>query len=580
MRPAGAARALLWLGCVALQLVAVRNMWIDARLVDGQVLRARFEDPQGRPELALTECCGEEFFPGPGIDAHGAIAVSPGLIVVAILERDETFVVTTDDSTPAPYLAFGTRRSAAGADWFSDAQRLDSTGEGVQLVAWDGGRSWRTDASWLAALSERCGGTDTRSVRISSGGDHAVVRLGGCPPATVRISGGQPLLMAVLAGPSWVTIRREPPFRVDRRVNTGVLVPLLLPAVISVAGLAALGTGALVAVSAGLVVASVVAPIAAWIALLGVAIVVVIAAIFRLSARVAPFRRRWMRVCVGWMGVAIVLLTMVVVIQRALGGGFSERHWTDQGIGTDSGARCRLVGYSPVANAQLRTEGGVSSILAQCPACSGGLDIAARHGGRLDWTRRQVCSSDPSSAPRGIVAIGGNNDDMLWARGPGGYVRHAAATLRFASAVYARTVRPDYLLRTLEAFAESATGAADEQEAALTAAAHCAHERGARFVFFHDLFIEDLAAGRSPLRRALLERRRNAVAPDGRERFFIDALAAFPEMGVSWFNDMRHPSLIGHRKMADRICDTLQQTPAAAAGATAHPTSSGRAGFP
>jgi hypothetical protein len=53
MPPAGPARVLLWLLCLALQVLAVRNMWIDVRIADGQVLRARFEDPRGRPELAL-----------------------------------------------------------------------------------------------------------------------------------------------------------------------------------------------------------------------------------------------------------------------------------------------------------------------------------------------------------------------------------------------------------------------------------------------------------------------------------------------------------------------------------------------
>ncbi|MEO7435011.1 MAG: hypothetical protein ABI080_05945, partial [Candidatus Binatia bacterium] len=110
MSTAGPARVLLGLLCFALQIVAVRHMWNDTRVADGQVLRARFEDPHGRPELALTECCGEEFFPGPGIDAQGAVAVSPGLIGVAILDRNETFVVTTDTSTPAPYVVFGIKR--------------------------------------------------------------------------------------------------------------------------------------------------------------------------------------------------------------------------------------------------------------------------------------------------------------------------------------------------------------------------------------------------------------------------------------------------------------------------------------
>jgi hypothetical protein len=569
MSPARAARALLWLGCLAVQLAAIRNMWLEVRVTNGQVLRARFEDPRGRPELALTECCGEEFFPGPGIDAQGAVAVSPGLIAVPILERGATFIVTTDESTAAPYLVFGTRHAAADVDWLADPRRLDPGDQGLRLVAWDGGRAWRADARWLAALSERCGGSETRSVRVVTTSDHAEVRVGSCPPATVPISGAEPLLMAVLAGPSWVKITREPTgYRVERNVNTGVLGPLLVLAAISVAGLAVVGTAALVTVSAALLVASVVVPIAAWLAFLGVAILVVIVAVFRLSARVAPFRRRWMQLCIGAMSVAIVLLTSVAGLQRAMRGGFWERHWT---ASNDAGPRCQLVGYSPVADAQLRDGGGVSSMLAQCSACSGGLDVDARHGGRLDWTRRQVCAPEPSSATQAIVAIGGNNDDMLWARGLGSIVRHARATVRFVSAVYARNVRPDYLLPTLDAFAESASGAADEQEASLRAAVQCAHDRGARFVFFHDLFIEDLTAGRSPTRRALLERRRDAVGPDGRERFFVDALEAFPEMGVSWFNDMRHPSLIGHRKITERICDILQHPSGGAASASGAP---------
>ena len=540
-------------------------MWIDARIADGQILRARFEDPRGRPELALTECCGEEFFPGPGLDASGAVAVSPGLIAVAVLGRDETFVVHTDETAPAPYVVFGANRAAAGANWLSEPRRLDAADAGLHLVAWDSGQSWRADARWLAALSEHCGGTATRSLRISSGVDHAEVRLGSCPPATVPISEGQPLLIAVVAGPSWVRISREGPgYRVDRHVNTGALVPLLLLGAITVAGLGAMGTGALVVVSAGLLVGSFVAPFAACVAFVVVPLLVVIAAILRLSVRVVPFRRRWMRLCVGFMCVAIVLLTIVVAVQRALRGGFAERHWTE--ASGESGARCRLVGYSPVDNSQLRDGGGVSSMLAHCPACSGGLEIAARHGGRLDWTRRQICSPEPGSSAgtQAVVAIGGDNDDMLWAPRPADYVRDIRAALRFGTAVYARTVRADYLSRTVEAFAESATHAADEQAAALRAAAQCAHDRGARFVFVHDLFIEDLAAGRSATRQALLELRRDAVAPDGRERFFVDALEAFPDMGVSWFNDMRHPSLIGHRKIAERVCDILQQAPAAA----------------
>lgn len=556
----GAARVLPWLVCMAVQLVAIRNMWIDERIVDGQMLRAVFEDPRGRPELALTGCCGEEFFPGPGLDAHGAIAVSPGLIAVAILEGRGTFVVKTDENTPTPYVVFGTARTEGDVSWLSDVRRLDAGDAGLQLVAWDGGQSWRADARWLAALSERCGGPETRTVQVSSDTDHAEVRVGSCPPAAVPIGDGKPLLMAVVAGPSWVTIDRPGVgYRADRRVNTGTLLPLSVLAALSVAALGAMNLGVLVAVSLGLLVVSFVVPFAAWIGFLVLLFLVVIATILRVSARIIPFRRRWMRTCIGIMCATIVLLTVAVAVQRALRNTFTERHWTE--AKHDSGSRCRLVGYSPLDDAQLRAGGGVTAILSQCPACAGGLDVSARHGGRVDWMRTQVCAQEFSSNTKAVVAIGGDNDDMLWAQGLPDYLRHAGAMLRFGMAAYNRIVRPDYLSRTIDAFASSAMRAADDQATALREAAQCAHERGARFVFVHDLFVEDLAAGRSATRRALLERRRDAVAPDGRQRFFVDALEAFSEMGVSWFNDMRHPSLIGHRKIAERVCDILQQAP-------------------
>lgn len=558
MPPSGAARVWPWLVCLVVQLVAIRNMWIDERLVDGQVLRGVFEDPRGRPELALTDCCGEEFFPGPGLDAHGALAVSPGLIAVAILDGGGTFVVKTDASTPTPYLVFGTKRPEAGTNWLADARRIDAGAAGLQLVAWDGGQSWRADASWLAALSERCGGADAQTVRVSITTDHADVRIGSCPPVAVRIGDGTPPLMAVVAGPSWLTVDRvDTGYRAERRLNTGTLVPLSILAAVSVVGLGAMSVGVLGTVSASLLAVSFLVPFAAWAGFLVVLLFVVFTTMLRMAVRIVPFRRRWMRTSIGTMGAGIGLLILALVLRRTVGSTFSERHWTEGEH--DAGARCRLVGYSPIDNAQLRAGAGISEMLAKCPACAGGLDVSARHGGRLDWTREQVCSPELAGGTKAIVAMGGNNDDMLWAQGAMDYAKHAGAMLRFGMAAYDRTVRPDYLARTIETFAESAMKSGEDQTAALRAAAQCADDRGARFVFVHDFFIEDLAHGRSATRQALLERRRDAVAPDGRRRFFIDALEDFSDMGISWFNDMRHPSLIGHRKLAERVCEIFRR---------------------
>src|SRR5438045_2721399 len=154
----GVARLFVWLACLALQLGAIRNMWIEVRVPGRQMFHGMFEDPHGRPELALAECCGEELFPGPGVDANGAIAVSPGMTAVANLAEEGTFVVKTDETIPTPYVVFGTARDVAGTNWLSDARRLVAADPGLQLVPWDSGQPWHADAQWLAELSEHCGG--------------------------------------------------------------------------------------------------------------------------------------------------------------------------------------------------------------------------------------------------------------------------------------------------------------------------------------------------------------------------------------------------------------------------------------
>src|SRR5262249_19244742 len=136
--------------------------------------------------------------------------------------------------------------------------------------------------------------------------------------------------------------------------------------------------------------------------------------------------------------------------------------------------------------------------------------------------------------------------------------RNGRAAFEFARAVYDRTLRPEHLSHLVDELTTSSVHAAPEQAADIAAAVRCARERGDRFVFVQDLLLSDLVAGRSANRRTLLERRRDAVAADGRAVFFIDALDAFQsEAGVSWFNDIRHLSLIGHRRFAEQICSIL-----------------------
>jgi hypothetical protein len=98
----------------------------------------------------------------------------------------------------------------------------------------------------------------------------------------------------------------------------------------------------------------------------------------------------------------------------------------------------------------------------------------------------------------------------------------------------------------------------DLQEAMIAEAVRCSARLDSAFWFFQDFMILDVPDGPSAERKTMAERRRAAV--EGAGGNFSSLWDAFREqVGVSWFNDVMHFSSIGHRRIADLICRTVQR---------------------
>jgi hypothetical protein len=67
----------------------------------------------------------------------------------------------------------------------------------------------------------------------------------------------------------------------------------------------------------------------------------------------------------------------------------------------------------------------------------------------------------------------------------------------------------------------------------------------------------DLNGGRTDARTGMIAQRRNALEEGGAQ--FVDLLEAFrQEAGISWFNDLMHESIIGHRRVARLLCTMVE----------------------
>jgi hypothetical protein len=208
--------------------------------------------------------------------------------------------------------------------------------------------------------------------------------------------------------------------------------------------------------------------------------------------------------------------------------------------------RCAVLGYSAVKGEGLRHEhGGIRLFLDQdCDGCrytTGGLSAG---GETLAWLRDAFCGSDPAFGAHGLVtSLGGTNDDLL------------TSTLSIARFIVNGHGSESWRDNVTAAAAASRKRLA-VQTSAIASLGRCIQSRGGRFLFLHDFMATDLRGGRDADRAAMLAARRDAVEAAGGT--FIDLLEVLgPEVGVSWFNDYVHPSLLGHERAAEIACRHL-----------------------
>jgi hypothetical protein len=205
---------------------------------------------------------------------------------------------------------------------------------------------------------------------------------------------------------------------------------------------------------------------------------------------------------------------------------------------------CAVLGYSTVKGEGLRgQQGGIRSFLDHdCQQCRHRTAGIFAGGETLAWLRDNYCGSPPSFGADGhVYVLGGANDDFLW----------GVLSIARLFIIGQQGVTP--WRRNQVSAAAASRAQIDAQTSALADLIRCARSRGAQLLFLHDFLATDLSGGRGDDRAAMLARRQAVVETAGGS--FADLLSVFAnEVGISWFNDYVHLSLVAHERVADLAC--------------------------
>lgn len=545
-----ALKAGVFLLCCVADAFVLRTTWTGLQVATGQFRRGYFERAaDGGSGIVIDEHI-RPVFPGFLVGERGNLAIPPGMTAILPLDGERHYRLSSQTGL-APYIVVGTEvpldtsaRSRPGALAASRLTRpltLQLTGEGLVLVEWDSEQPWARDAERLGSLLQRCQGSNATnpglSVQTSSG--TLEVGLGSCRIRTDLLRDMPNAQLAVLAGPVWTVVDRQPGWQTER----WIVWPILAAVVVKVAALWwALGAISSVVSSGALLVAAWPLPVPAVLTWPLLAVVGAMAAVGRAllaGVRRLPAPRRVP------MAIGLFLFTAWAIAVILTDPGRPPPIWRDAPA-TDAAEACTVLGYSTVGDASLRNaHGGIRWILNErCEGCKHRTASLAAGGETLAWVRDAFCASSPMFAAQGqVVFLGGANDDFAW------------GLLTAARLFIVGTPSPEtWEAQQLPAAAASARRI-DAQTAALRELLQCVRRRGSDFLFLHDALVNDLKGGRPAERAAMLAQRRRVVEEEGGR--FIDLLDHFgEEIGVTWFNDYVHPSQIFHERIATLACAT------------------------
>jgi hypothetical protein len=204
------------------------------------------------------------------------------------------------------------------------------------------------------------------------------------------------------------------------------------------------------------------------------------------------------------------------------------------------------LGYSAVARGALRADSdGLYEHLVRLG--SNDVEMESQRGfsgGAFPLIEAYVCEQLDMQSGSLIIFFGGTNDDWI-----SGLQMSRLAPLRMLLLdVRLKTDAHRYERREL-LDARSSLAVLPRQEEVITRAIQCIRARNDRFIFFHDFLVTDLGRDLPDARRQMRDARRRAVVGCGGE--FVDLFDELRDRaGIAWFNDVIHPSSVGHGQIA------------------------------
>ena len=564
------------LACTACHLVVLRPFVVEGHLGRGQVQRGYFEKLGPRVGLALVDDGVDTGFPeGLGRDPDGNVSVSPGLSAALPLDVTGGYRIAGAGGTRTPDIAVGA--AVVGAPGFfpaepgsiaadvalTDAQELDVVDGRLRFVPWNVARPWRANSERLDRLARACSHRTSRAAfRVSLEHDRLSIHFGKC---SIKERFAEPSpgrrVVVVMAGPSWDIVERTgSAWQKETRLSS-VAWKATAAALVTAAGLLYV-VGPLAALSTSITVGvvSIWYDAAAVVCLILTLLGIVLLTGWNLLPRLAPRRTPVRRLAAG----ALALLAIFAAIRMRR---------PEEPVPVEHGSaapECLLTGYSAAGDSGLRPgTHGIGARLQECAPCGRSVATEARPGRTLGVIRDIACTSPAPVRPGGtLYFFGGANDDLLsWLATRNSFVQLLYQLRTFVAHVYFWKPGVDTVRRLERDVSAASLGVVDEQAAVLRGITDCATRGGFGLLFGQDFIVLDLDGGRPDARTTMVARRRAAIEQEGAR--FVDLLEAFrDEAGIHWFNDLMHASMIGHRRIAELMCETM------AGAAAAHPASS------
>jgi hypothetical protein len=536
--------------------LSYRNFWLQSKLQPGQLMQGYFEELPHRVGVVLEEELATSITPDISQDAAGNISVPPGNIVGIPLPPGIELQVRSTRERGVPYLVLGKmeRLPELQPAWVTLAMPKRLAGRELVAVDWDAGRPWRFDAAWLEAIASRCGvKAEPATVIVEGRAQDVVLKIGECA-AHIAVSPVDRVL-AVVAGPDWNVIERLDGWHSRVYATPPTLVVLMVLSLLRIAcSWFALGGIATTAIALTVASVSLWNTVPAMLSGILATSAVILIAVWRGLALM--FGVRW-----RWAATIVWLLLMVGAGGAGLKALMHAAHASVRELDeSERRASCLVTGYSSAAGTALRwgTQGLTGWLKGECRPCGGSVTQLAQAGGTLHWLRDHMCSHPLTSTGAEVVFLGSANDDFLyWIDAAGDLTGTLRRVATLGSTVYSENPGLPGMRKVFGDAAQLSWALVEEQLARIREVLGCIRADGNNLIFAHDFLVLDLPAGRDDLRQRMMERKRAAVEDAGGT--FVDLYDEFrDEAGVAWFNDFIHFSTIGHRRIAERVCTSIE----------------------